>query len=99
MAGFLRILTGMTTKTSKGVHLDIIELQDPYGPTITDETIDAIVVSSETIVGAFKINEIREGKGFQPLNILVTRRTDAASLSSTNIREQESTHNNNETTK
>lgn len=66
--------------------LDLCELSDPFGPTVTDPDIQAIVVSSETITGAYKINEVRVSKGFRPLDILVSRRSDAATLSSTFLR-------------
>ena len=66
----------------------LIELNDPFGPTITDPDIDAILVSSETIKAAFKINQIRRGKGFKLLDILVTYRTDSVILSSSFIREK-----------
>lgn len=79
---FLSIL-----KPSLCVH--VAELQDPFGPAIVDPTIDAIVVSSETISGANKINDIRREKGLKPLIVLVTRRGSAAVLSSTFIRERE----------
>jgi cytidyltransferase-like protein len=64
----------------------IVELSDPYGPTITDPDIEAIIVSSETIPGALKINEIRLSKNMKALDILVTRRGQSAVLSSTFIR-------------
>ena len=70
------------------MHLDIAKLLDPFGPTIIDESIEAIVVSSETIGGALKINSIRKEKGWQPLKIIISRRHDGASLSSTFIRER-----------
>ena len=54
-----------------------------------DATIEALIVSSETIKGALKINEIRKEKGFAPLNILVSRRSNAATLSSTFVRNLE----------
>jgi cytidyltransferase-like protein len=68
------------------LHLEITALSDAFGPTITDASIDAIVVSSETIKGALKINEIRQSRQIKPLSVLVTRRSDAATLSSTFIR-------------
>ncbi len=64
----------------------IVELNDPYGPTITNPDIEAIIVSSETIPGALKINEIRISKKMPALDILVTRRGQSAVLSSTFIR-------------
>lgn len=67
---------------------EMVELSDPFGPAVSDPTIDAIVVSSETLTGANKINEMRIEKGFQPLVILVSRRSGAATMSSTFIREK-----------
>ena len=66
--------------------VNVVELFDGFGPTITDENINAIIVSSETIAGAFKINEIRQTKNMNNLSILVTRRSDGATLSSSFIR-------------
>jgi len=69
-----------------GLALDLCELSDPFGPTVTDPDIEAIVVSSETVPGAHKINEVRVSKGFRALDILVSRRSEAATLSSTFLR-------------
>jgi len=66
------------------VHLPT--LVDPFGPTITNPNMDAIVVSSETISGALKANEIRQERGFAPLAIFVVRRCHTATLSSTFLR-------------
>ncbi|MEN4017079.1 MAG: phosphopantetheine adenylyltransferase [Methanobacterium sp.] len=50
---------------------EVKKLEDPYGPTIYDSKIDAIVVSRETKPVADKINEIRQKKGMDPLQIFV----------------------------
>jgi pantetheine-phosphate adenylyltransferase len=68
--------------------MNLVEIQDPFGPTIVDEKLQALVVSSETISGAFKINEIRESKGMPLMDILVITRQDSAILSSTFLRKQ-----------
>lgn len=68
------------------LDINIIELQDIFGPTITDHSIEALVVSSETIPGAYKINEIRQELGMSILDILITRRSNSGTLSSTFIR-------------
>lgn len=47
----------------------VVMIDDPFGPTITDKDIGLIVVSAETIKGAEKINEIRQGKEFPPLDV------------------------------
>lgn len=68
------------------IRFEPVELTDPWGPAITDACIEAIVVSSETLAGAAKINKMRTEKGMNPLAVLVTRRSEAATLSSTFLR-------------
>jgi phosphopantetheine adenylyltransferase len=65
---------------------NIVQLEDPFGPTVSDPDLQAIVVSSETIKGAFDINRRRVERQFQPLSILVSLRADGASLSSSFLR-------------
>lgn len=48
---------------------EIVPIQDPFGPTATDPDLDLIVVSSETMRGGEKVNEIRRGKNFRELEI------------------------------
>lgn len=45
-------------------------LSDIYGPTISDKTIQAIVVSQQTYHNALKINERRREKGLSPVDIV-----------------------------
>ena len=58
---------------SKGVleRAEFIKLEDPYGPTITDPSIDALVVSEETLKVGLEINKIRFSKGYKHLVIVV----------------------------
>nr|MDO8135373.1 hypothetical protein [Candidatus Njordarchaeum guaymaensis] len=59
---------------SKIVALDrvtIVPLEDPYGPTIVNEEISAIVVSPETLNTAIEINRIRTNNGMNQLRIYV----------------------------
>jgi len=66
----------------------ILPLHDPYGPTITDSEIEALVVSRETEPRAYEINEIRIKRGLQPLEIVVIEMVPAenhVSISSTRI--------------
>ncbi|KAI9702392.1 MAG: hypothetical protein M1836_000871 [Candelina mexicana] len=46
-----------------------VELSDPFGPTITDKTISALIVSAETRSGGKAINSKRQEKGWQPLEV------------------------------
>lgn len=70
----------------------IVPIKDPYGPTISDEEIEAIIVSEETEPGAEKINQIRNRRGLKPLLIIVLKMIladDGKPISSTRIRRQE----------
>lgn len=67
-------------------------LEEPYGPTVYDSQIDAIVVSRETKPVADKINRIREEKGMNPIEIFVidwVLADDGKPISSTRIRNEE----------
>ncbi|OQR92220.1 hypothetical protein THRCLA_08759 [Thraustotheca clavata] len=68
--------------------IDVMTIDDPFGPSITSRQITGIVVSSETLAGAIKINDIRAERGLLPLKIYVCRRTECSTLSSSFIREQ-----------
>ncbi|CAM9611911.1 unnamed protein product [Phaeothamnion confervicola] len=73
-----------TVKPALNVRIEL--LTDPLGPPAHEPGFDAIVVSSETVRGAEKINAVRGGNGLPPLAVVVTHRTEASSLSSTFIR-------------
>lgn len=67
-------------------------LEEPYGPTIHDPEIDAIVVSRETKPTADRINEIRREKGMKPLEIFTidwVLADDGKPVSSSRIRNGE----------
>jgi pantetheine-phosphate adenylyltransferase len=71
-------------------RVQIIELNDPYGPPIHEPDYEGIVVSQETYKVAVKINEIRETKGFKPLIIIIIpiiKDGNEKKVSSTSIRE------------
>lgn len=70
-------------------RLEIIELNDPYGPPIEDEDYEALVFSLETLPNAIKINEIREEKGMKPLIFIIIsllKDKNGKKISSTDIR-------------
>ena len=71
---------------------DIITLNDPYGPTVTDRCIQALVVSEETNQVAGRINEYRIEKKLKPLRIIVVRMVPSENctpISTTKIRRGE----------
>ncbi|RAH82777.1 hypothetical protein BO86DRAFT_68189 [Aspergillus japonicus CBS 114.51] len=47
----------------------LVEIKDPFGPTITDESIGALVVSKETRSGGAAVNDARTKKGWAPLAV------------------------------
>ena len=46
---------------------EILALNDPFGPTVTDRCIEALIVSEETKPVSGKINEQRRNVGLAPL--------------------------------
>lgn len=58
-----------TVLVSHNLTIECVEIQDPFGPTITDETISALVVSGETRSGGQAVNSKREEKGMKPLDV------------------------------
>ena len=78
---------------AKQGHLDraeIVTLHDPYGITLSEGCVEAIVVSRETEPTAYEINRKRMVRGLQPLSIVVIDMVPAenhAPISTTRIRE------------
>ncbi|KAG0645606.1 Pantetheine-phosphate adenylyltransferase [Hyphodiscus hymeniophilus] len=54
---------------SCSVTVECVEIQDPFGPTITDEDVTALVVSGETRSGGKAVNEKRVEKGWDSLEV------------------------------
>ncbi|KAL7927086.1 hypothetical protein ACQKWADRAFT_279491 [Trichoderma austrokoningii] len=46
-----------------------VNIHDPFGPTITEEVMDVIVVSGETRSGGQAINDKRTERGWKPLEV------------------------------
>jgi cytidyltransferase-like protein len=71
---------------------EIIPLNDPYGPTLTESCIEALVVSEETRPTALKISEKRREAALPPLKIVTIKMVPAenrAPISTTRIRKGE----------
>jgi pantetheine-phosphate adenylyltransferase len=71
---------------------EIIPLNDPYGITLTDTCIEALVVSEETEKTAFEINQKRSAVRLPPLTIVTISMVPAENykpISTTRIREGE----------
>lgn len=61
-----------TTVSIRGggeVTIEIVEINDPFGPTITNPQIQALVVSEETRGGGLMVNQKRREKGWSELDV------------------------------
>jgi phosphopantetheine adenylyltransferase len=56
-------------KVRCGLTLKLVQITDAFGPTITDESIDALVVSAETRSGGAAVNDERAKKGWKSLDV------------------------------
>ncbi len=64
-------------KLKSGLTIKYVELFDAFGPTITDETISALVVSGETRAGGKDVNDKRRNKGWSNLQVFEVDVLDA----------------------
>lgn len=62
------------------VTVQCVTIQDPFGPTITQEDMDALVVSAETRSGGKAVNDKRVEKGWKPLEVFEVDVLDAKEI-------------------
>lgn len=62
-----------------GLVIKCVEIQDPFGPTITEECISSLVISRETRSGGKAVNNKRTEKGWAALEIFEVDVLDANS--------------------
>lgn len=53
------------------LNYQVVSISDIYGPAVTEEELDCIVVSRETIRGANMVNKARQSKGWNELEVHV----------------------------
>ena len=70
-------------------RVEVIELNNPYGPPIKEPEYEGIIASEETFLNSVRLNELRVSNGFKPLIVvlipMVMGKSDQR-LSSTAIR-------------
>lgn len=93
---------GVDVHYPHGLVVKCTEIQDPFGPTITEEEISALVISGETRAGGKAVNDKRKELGWKELEVFEVDVLDAedegqgngvkkgfeSKLSSTAIREK-----------
>lgn len=60
-----------------GLLIRYVEIWDPFGPTITDEDIDALIISAETRAGGKAVNDKRQDKSWRALDVFEVDVLDA----------------------
>ncbi|KAL9623082.1 MAG: hypothetical protein Q9160_002596 [Pyrenula sp. 1 TL-2023] len=64
-------------KLGSDIEIHYVQISDPFGPTITDESISALVVSKETAAGGKAVNDKRQEKEWSSLEIFEVDVLDA----------------------
>ena len=80
-------------KFDSNLTVRCVEISDPYGPTITDKEISALVVSGETRSGGKAVNDKRLEKGWEALEIFEITVLDQSPTEGSGITETESFQN------
>ncbi|GKT41363.1 phosphopantetheine adenylyltransferase 1 [Colletotrichum spaethianum] len=62
------------------ITVECVEIQDPFGPTITQEEMDVLVFSGETRSGGQAVNDRRTALGWKPLETYEVEVLDANDL-------------------
>jgi phosphopantetheine adenylyltransferase len=65
------------------IEVQCVVIQDAFGPTITAQEMDALVVSGETRSGGDAVNSKRQEKGWHPLEIFEVDVLDAEEIGET----------------
>ncbi|ONK79545.1 uncharacterized protein A4U43_C01F7470 [Asparagus officinalis] len=76
-----------------GLVVQVEPIMNPYGPSIIDDKLDAIIVSKETLAGGHSVNKKRAEKGLPELKVevvdLLPEETSGEKLSSSALRRLE----------
>ena len=64
--------------TESQIVINYTSISDPFGPTITDPDISALVISAETRAGGKAVNDKRREKGWKELEVFEVDVLDAS---------------------
>ncbi|MDQ1280526.1 MAG: pantetheine-phosphate adenylyltransferase [Thermoproteota archaeon] len=87
-----RELTAQLRKMDVLDRVQIVPIDDAYGPTLNDGGIEAILSSRETVDGVVEINRLRVERGLKPLDMIAINMIlaqDCTPISTTRIRKNE----------
>ncbi|KAI9660377.1 MAG: hypothetical protein M1821_009727 [Bathelium mastoideum] len=59
----------VSTRLASGITINCVHIQDPFGPTITDPNISALIVTAETRSGGQAVNSKRAEKDWPALQV------------------------------
>ena len=65
----VKITYDLHTSGAGKISINYVQISDPFGPTITDESITALVISAETRAGGEAVNDKRTEKGWAALEV------------------------------
>ncbi|KAI9843955.1 MAG: hypothetical protein M1837_005996 [Sclerophora amabilis] len=69
------------TQVFADLRVEYVELTDPFGPTVTDESISALIISAETRSGGEAVNTKRQEAGWKALEVFEVDVLDAGGAS------------------
>lgn len=78
---------GVDVSYPNGLAVKFTEIQDPFGPTITEEEIEGLVVSGETRSGGQAVNDKRKELGWRELRVFEVEVLDAEEAEGEGVRE------------
>ncbi|KAI9473781.1 MAG: hypothetical protein EXX96DRAFT_487661 [Benjaminiella poitrasii] len=67
----VRTYLELVKRSNDRFKYEVVPITDPFGPTVTDSTIDALVVSKETLKGGDLVNNERDMRGYPPLELRI----------------------------
>ncbi|KAL2870242.1 putative pantetheine-phosphate adenylyltransferase [Aspergillus lucknowensis] len=75
----------MVMKIRPEITLKLVQILDPYGPTITEEDLTALVVSRETRSGGAAVNQERAKRGWKQLDVFEVDVIHSADVSAEDV--------------